>query len=129
MAVTDFSAMESLISLMSGEPFDGGFSSDGDFDWVQYQLPGKGRLELISTSSTDPSHFITRFIEERGEGVHHLTFKVTNIEHAYKRAKALGFDVVGYNTSDPAWRELFIHPNSAHGVLIQFAEFEDTKGS
>ena len=129
MAVKDLSATEDLISLMSGRPYDRGFSEEGDFEWVQYDLPGNGRLELISTSSTDRSHFISRFIEERGEGLHHLTFKVTSIEHAYQSADSHGFDIVGYNIADPAWRELFIHPKSAHGVLIQFAEFEDPKGT
>lgn len=125
MAVTDLSAMESLISLMNGKPFDRGFSAKGDFDWVQYDLPGNGRIELIATSSQDPDHFITRFIAERGEGMHHLTFKVTSIEDALSRAEELGFRVVGFNTDDPTWREMFVHPRSTHGVLLQFAEFDE----
>jgi methylmalonyl-CoA/ethylmalonyl-CoA epimerase len=127
MAVNNLAAMEDLVSLLSGRPFDRGFSSEGDFDWIQYDIPGDSRLELIATSSKDPEHFITRFISERGEGLHHLTFKVTSIESARMRADELGFRVVGYSIADPTWSELFLHPASTHGVLIQFAEFEDTK--
>lgn len=126
MAVTDVSAMESLISLIGGRHHDRGVSGAGDFEWVQYDLPGSGRIELIATSSKDPQHFITRFINARGEGLHHVTFKVTSIEAARRRAEDLGFEVVGFNTNDPTWCELFIHPASAHGVLIQFAEFEES---
>ena len=58
---------------------------------------------------------------------HHLTLKVTSIESARMRADELGFRVVGDTIADPTWSELFLHPASTHGVLIQFAEFEDTK--
>jgi methylmalonyl-CoA/ethylmalonyl-CoA epimerase len=89
---------------------------------------GWGTLEIIAAVDlTDPSHFINRFIAERGEGLHHLTLKVSNISDAAAAATKLGFTVVGFNDSDPAWKEAFVHPKSSNGVLVQLAEFPDSK--
>ncbi|MGI9585397.1 MAG: VOC family protein [Acidimicrobiia bacterium] len=125
MAVNSLQDMGALMNLLNGRLHDRGVSTAGDFEWVQYDLPGSGRIEMIATSSKDPQHFITKFINTRGEGLHHITFKVSSIEAARLRAESLGFQVVGLNTTDPTWGELFIHPKSAHGVLIQFAEFQE----
>jgi len=125
MAVEDFDATLPMIGLMGGVHHDGGFEATADFHWVQYDLPNGGRIELIRTDSTDPDHFIRRFIAQRGEGLHHLTFKVRNLDEAVRQAEESGFTVIGFNDADPSWKEAFIHPKSAHGVLIQFAEFSD----
>ncbi len=126
MAVSGFDAAEGLIALIGGRRFDGGYEPGTDFHWVQYDLPHWGRLELIRTDSPDPDHFINRFLATRGEGLHHLTFKVTDLGVAVARATELGFEVVGMDEGNPEWKEAFIHPRSAHGVLIQLAEFPDT---
>jgi len=125
MAVDDFDEARATVSLMGGTHHDGGYEPRADFHWVQYDLPHGGRLELIRTESSDPNHFIRRFIDQRGEGLHHLTFKVRDLKAAVYLAEAAGFTVVGYDDSDPSWKEAFIHPRSANGVLIQFAEFTD----
>jgi methylmalonyl-CoA/ethylmalonyl-CoA epimerase len=125
MAVSSFEGTSPLVALISGTPFDGGYEAAGDFHWVQYDLPHWGRLEMIRTDSADPDHFINRFIAERGEGLHHLTFKVTDLAIAVSHARSLGFDVVGYDDTNPQWKEAFVHPKSAHGVLVQLAEFSD----
>lgn len=126
MAVTSFEATGSLITLIGGVAFDAGYEAATDFHWAQYDLPSGGRLELIRTDSPDPHHFINRFLADRGEGLHHLTFKVTNLGDAVARARSLGFRVVGVNDDNPSWKEAFVHPTSAHGVLIQLAEFPGT---
>jgi methylmalonyl-CoA/ethylmalonyl-CoA epimerase len=123
MAVADIEAAAPLIALLGGTYFDGGTNSWGNFRWAQYHLPGTGRLELIAPLDSDPHHFIQRFLAERGEGLHHLTFKVYDIEQAVARATEMGFTVTGFDDRLPDWKEAFIHPKSAHGVLIQFAEF------
>jgi methylmalonyl-CoA/ethylmalonyl-CoA epimerase len=125
IAVRDIGATASLVELMGGTPHDSGLSYAGDFRWAQYRLPG-GKLELISAvDPNDEAHFINSFIATRGEGLHHLTFKVTDISAAVDGAVALGFSVFGFDDSEPGWKEAFVHPKSAHGVLIQLAEFAD----
>jgi methylmalonyl-CoA/ethylmalonyl-CoA epimerase len=125
IAVRDIDATASLVALMGGTPYESGLNHGGDFLWAQYQLPG-GRLEFIAAvDQTDESHFINIFTATRGEGLHHLTFKVTDIKAAADRAAALGFSVFGFDDSQAGWKEAFVHPKSAHGVLIQLAEFTD----
>ena len=126
MAVRSFADTDALIRLMGGVPVDGGYEAATDFHWNQYDLPGGGRLEVICTDSTDEAHFINRFLDQRGPGLHHLTFKVSDLGAAAEHASSLGFDVVGFDDSNPAWKELFIHPASSQGVLIQLAEFPGT---
>ena len=126
IAVRDIAATESLVALMGGTPYESGLSHGGDFYWAQYLL-AEGKLELIAAvDQTDESHFINVFTATRGEGLHHITFKVTDIRAAADRATALGFSVVGFDDSQTGWKEAFVHPKSAHGVLIQLAEFADS---
>ena len=63
-----------------------------------------------------------KFLRERGPGVHHLTFKVKNIEQLAAQLKALGYRVVGENYHNPHWKEAFISPLSANGTVVQLAE-------
>ena len=126
MAVADLDAATPLLALLGAKYFDGGLGPRGDFRWVQYALPGSGTLELIAPVDTDPDNFINRFIRERGEGLHHLTFKVFDIGEAARHAAELGFTVTGFDDSMADWKEAFIHPKSASGVLIQLAEFPNT---
>ncbi len=128
MAVVDLEAATPLLELLGAEYFDGGLSPKEDFRWAQYSLPGSGTLELIAAVGTDPDHFINRFIRERGEGLHHLTFKVFDITSAVRRATELGFTVTGFDDSIEEWKEAFLHPRSTSGVLIQLAEFPDKNG-
>ncbi|MCL1593080.1 MAG: VOC family protein [Actinomycetia bacterium] len=125
IAVVNIQASSRLIALMSGQRTDGGRSPDAGFAWEQYALPGGGTLELIAAVDTSPDHFIRRFIKERGEGLHHLTFKVHDIHAAVAAAEELGFTVTGLDVSHENWKEAFVHPKSAHGVLIQLAEFPE----
>jgi methylmalonyl-CoA epimerase len=123
MAVENIEASAPLVSLLGGTYVDGGTNPWGDFRWAQYDLPGSGRLELIAPLDPDPDHFIRRFLTERGEGLHHLTFKVHDINDAVARATEMGFTVTGFDDRLDDWKEAFLHPKSSHGVLIQFAEF------
>ena len=125
MAVRDFNDVSPLLALLGAEYFDGGHADAGAFDWVQYTLPGGARLELIATDEDDPGHFINRFLAERGPGLHHLTFRVDDITAAAAAARGAGFEVVGFDDRDAGWKELFLHPRTANGVLIQLAEFPE----
>ena len=125
IAVHDIGLAQTLVDLLGGTHIGGGLSNEGDFEWIQFDLPGQGRLEMISPILDDKSNFLTRYLDEHGEGLHHLTFKVHDIEAAVARARSLGFTVVGFNDTNEDWKEAFVHPASAHGVLIQLAEFPD----
>ncbi len=80
------------------------------------------KVEL--TEATDPSSAIARFIEKRGEGVHHISFEVDNIEKELDRLKKEGFEILqGYpKTGAEGYRVAFLHPKTTHGVLIELSE-------
>ncbi len=125
IAVRDIEIAQTLVDLLGGTHIGGGLSFARDFRWIQFDLPGQGRLEMISPVIDDRENFLNRYLDEHGEGLHHLTFKVHDIHKAVARAEELGFTVVGFNVEEEDWKEAFVHPASAHGVLIQLAEFPD----
>jgi methylmalonyl-CoA/ethylmalonyl-CoA epimerase len=83
---------------------------------------GQTKIELLE--STDPEGPISKFIEKRGEGIHHLAFAVTNIHEQLKHAEKEGVRLI-----DPEPRKgaedlniAFLHPKSASGVLIELCQ-------
>jgi methylmalonyl-CoA/ethylmalonyl-CoA epimerase len=95
----------------------------GSFVFATYLLGNASMLELVWSSS--PGHFINRFIEKRGEGIHHVTLKVKDLHAAVEHLKSLGIECFDIDDSNPAWKEAFIHPRDALGVLIQLAEYPE----
>ncbi|GIF76677.1 hypothetical protein Asi02nite_61950 [Asanoa siamensis] len=76
-------------------------------------------LELLEPRPE--SAFVTRFLDRSGPGMHHLTFKVPDLQAAVDAAAAAGYPCFGVNTDNPAWQEAFIHPRVAGGTLVQLA--------
>jgi methylmalonyl-CoA/ethylmalonyl-CoA epimerase len=83
---------------------------------------GDSKIELLEASSTESA--IAGFIEKRGEGVHHIAFAVENIVEEMARLKAEGFELLNEVPKKGADNKLvcFIHPKSAHGVLIELCQ-------
>lgn len=80
---------------------------------------GDQKIELLE--STDPEGIIARFIEKKGEGIHHIAFAVTDIESEIKRLVAAGFLVLNEKPRAGADNKLvcFLHPKKTNGVLIE----------
>jgi methylmalonyl-CoA/ethylmalonyl-CoA epimerase len=126
VAVRSISGALPLVSLLEGVFHDGGIHRPGGFRWAQFDLPSSGRLELIEPLDPDEtSNFLSRYLARNGEGVHHVTLKVGDIQRAIERAEDLGLEVVEIDLSGDSWKEAFIHPKSANGVLVQIAEWTD----
>jgi methylmalonyl-CoA/ethylmalonyl-CoA epimerase len=107
-----------LAGLLGGVP-DSGYPS-GPYTWGSYRFEGGGCIELIEPRGS--SGFLHRFLAERGPGIHHVTFKVPGLDEACARAEAEGYGIVGRDESDPEWKEAFLHPKQALGIVVQFAE-------
>ena len=126
IAVNKIKDALSMVALLAGDYHDGGESSRGGFRWAQFSLPGPAKLELIEPIDPgDSSNFLVRFLADKGEGMHHFTLKVSSIADAAARAAELGMDVIGLDVTDQNWKEAFVHPRSANGVLVQLAEWTD----
>lgn len=91
------------------------------FGFQQYMWPNGSRVEVISPGS-DRTGFVLRFLEKRGEGMHHMTFITDDLRAEVERFRSEGFRVVDEDHSDPNWREAFISPSSAFGCLVQLAQ-------
>ena len=90
-------------------------------------MVGQTKIELLE--STDPQGAIGRFIEKRGEGIHHIAFAVENIEEKLKHAEKEGVRLIDHQPRKGAegLDIAFLHPASAHGVLIELCEHQGHK--
>jgi methylmalonyl-CoA/ethylmalonyl-CoA epimerase len=85
-------------------------------------MVGQTKIELLE--STEPDGPLGKFIEKRGEGIHHIAFSVEKIEEQLDRASKLGITLIdskprkGAEGLDIA----FLHPKSTSGVLIELCE-------
>jgi catechol 2,3-dioxygenase-like lactoylglutathione lyase family enzyme len=79
-------------------------------------------LELLEPWDVGANDFLVRFLEHHGEVPHHLTFKGRGIEEILGALRACGYSPVAENLDDPAWKEAFLHPREAMGVLVQLVE-------
>ena len=83
---------------------------------------GGGEIELVQPTSDDTG--IARFLAKRGEGMHHICFEVDDIEAAMTQMTAAGLQILEEEprTGSQGQKYVFIHPKSAHGVLIELNE-------
>jgi methylmalonyl-CoA/ethylmalonyl-CoA epimerase len=79
------------------------------------------RIEIMEPTSTESP--ITKFLSERGEGIHHLAITADRIDEDVKRASENGCRLLGtLRTGSYGRRIIFIHPKSLHGVLTELCE-------
>ncbi|MFC1516384.1 VOC family protein [Thermodesulfobacteriota bacterium] len=92
------------------------------YRWQSFSLGDQSGLELIHP--TGQGGLLDNFLKKRRYGgVHHMTLQTPDIYDARKRLEDNNIPYFGFNTDDPLWKELFIHPKDAFGVLLQIAEF------
>lgn len=92
---------------------------------VAFFPAGESRVELIAPTS--PESVICRFLEKRGEGLHHIAYRVDDVRAALQQARAAGFRLIDPEPRPGAHGTLvaFIHPSSLHGVLTEFVQVTD----
>ena len=83
---------------------------------------GETKIELLE--STDPDGVIAKFIERKGEGLHHIAFDVTDIKSEMQRLQAEGFVLLNEEPKPGADNKLvcFLHPKGTNGVLIELCQ-------
>tara|TARA_B110000003_G_scaffold226747_1_gene227794 strand:+ start:71 stop:484 length:414 start_codon:yes stop_codon:yes gene_type:complete len=88
---------------------------------------GEQKIELLQ--STDDSGPITKFIQKRKEGVHHLAFLVDSITEEIKRLKKEGFEFISEIPKKGADNKIivFLHPKTTNGVLVELCQNIDNK--
>jgi len=110
-----------LVEELGGQAFEGG--PGRGFGFWQWAFAGGARVEVIAPSGP-PGGFLHRFLERHGPSVHHVTFKVPDLDATLEGVRASGLGVVGYDASNPGWKEAFLHPRQAQGIVVQLAQSE-----
>ena len=122
-AVRDLAAVSRFYESFGATFHRGGDNRRMGFRWVQFHLPGGSKVEALSP--VDDDCFLHDFLDQRGEGIHHITFRVSDVAEAARRAEAADLKVVGLFTQLRTWKECFIHPKTAFGTVVQLAEWVD----
>ncbi|MGI9650183.1 methylmalonyl-CoA epimerase [Chryseobacterium sp. RLHN22] len=89
---------------------------------TSFYAAGESKIELLEASKEDSP--ISKFIDKKGEGIHHLAFGVVNILEEIERLKKEGFQFISEEPKEGADNKLvvFLHPKSTNGVLVELCQ-------
>lgn len=89
---------------------------------TSFFMLGDTKIELLEAESPDSA--IAKFIEKRGEGIHHIAFDVTDIYAEIERLKKEGFEMINPEPKKGADNKLiaFLHPKSTGGILVELCQ-------
>lgn len=122
IAVKNLDSSNELFAKLYGEPHYKTEEVTSEGVKTSFFKIGPNKIELLeATNSESP---IAKFLEKKGEGVHHIAFAVTDIVSEIKRLKSEGFTVLNETPKKGADNKLvaFLHPKSTNGVLIELCQ-------
>jgi len=122
IAVKDLEASNALFEKLLGvSPYK---SEEVESERVitSFFKSGSNKIELLA--ATNPESPIAKFVEKKGEGIHHIAFDVEDIEFEIDRLKKEGFVVLNETPKKGADDRLvaFLHPKSTNGVLVELCQ-------
>ena len=92
------------------------------FSPAQVRFANGMKVEVLAPHRWEHNDFLRRFLDHRGPGAHHVTFKVPDIKGAITDARSRGYEPVGIDLRDPNWKEAFLHPKDGPGIVVQLAQ-------
>jgi methylmalonyl-CoA/ethylmalonyl-CoA epimerase len=122
IAVEDLTGIANLFSDILGLEFAGSEEVKDQLVTTDIYKTGSGKVEFIK--ATTPGSPISRFINKRGEGMHHIAFQVDNLKAAldYLRHQSVQLIDEIPRIGAEGFKIAFIHPKSTGGVLIELCE-------
>lgn len=122
IAVNDFAISIPLFSKILNSPCYKTETVESEQVRTAFFQNGETKVELLE--SFDKEGVIGRFIEKKGEGIHHIAFAVENIENEMARLKKEGFVLLNETPKKGADNKLvcFVHPKGTNGVLIEICQ-------
>lgn len=89
---------------------------------TSFFMLGETKIELLEAQNAESA--IAKFIDKKGEGIHHIAYAVDNIEVEMERLRNEGFELIHQQPKDGAdnKRICFLHPKSTNGVLVELCE-------
>lgn len=127
IAVKDLEQSEVLFSALFGKKPYKREKVESEGVITSFYRAGPNKVELLQ--ATHPDSPISRFIEKRGEGLHHVAFAVKDIRAEMKRLSELGFRLLNSEPKAGADHKLicFLHPKDTRGVLIELCQERNQK--
>ena len=126
IAVKDLAASNALFEKMLGVPHYKTETVESEGVKTSFFQSGPNKIELLE--ATKPESAIAKFVEKKGEGIHHIAFAVEDLDSEMKRLQDEGFVILpGFpkNGADNK-RVAFLHPKGTNGVLVELCqEIED----
>ncbi len=122
IAVRDMTASQKLFtSLLNAVPYKEEFVASEGVRTLFFQT-GETKVELLE--ATNPDSPIAKFIEKRGEGIHHIAFAVKDIKAEMQRLVGEGYTLLNTEPKRGADNKLicFLHPKNTNGVLIELCQ-------
>ena len=122
IAVKDLNKSNELFKKLLGEESYKTEAVDSESVTTSFFKVGDQKIELLEAS--EPNSTIARFIERRGEGMHHLAFHVENIDEEIERLEKEGFEFVSKIPTKGADNKMvvFLHPKTTNGVLVELCQ-------
>jgi methylmalonyl-CoA/ethylmalonyl-CoA epimerase len=122
IAVKDLNAANEVYSKLLGvDPYKSeGVESEGVM--TSFFQTGVNKIELLAATNSDSA--IAKFIEKKGEGIHHIAFHVDDIYAEMDRLRKEGFVLLNEEPKMGADNKLicFVHPKGTHGVLVELCQ-------
>ncbi|MEZ4801515.1 MAG: methylmalonyl-CoA epimerase [Gelidibacter sp.] len=122
IAVKDLKASNELFASLFGTPPYKTESVETEGVNTSFFKSGPNKIELLE--ATNPQSPIAKFIENKGEGIHHIAFEVNDIEAEIKRLSKAGFTILNPTPKKGADNKLvaFLHPKTTNGVLVELCQ-------
>jgi methylmalonyl-CoA/ethylmalonyl-CoA epimerase len=122
IAVKDLDASEKLFTALLGvAPYK---REEVESEGVMTSFFKVGNVKIELLAATGPESTIAKFIEKKGEGIHHLAFETENIDQRLAQLKNTGFDLIHEKPKDGADNKsiAFLHPKSTGSVLVELCQ-------
>ena len=122
IAVKELEVSNDLFAALLGKPHYKIEAVESEGVRTSFFEAGPNKIELLEATSADSP--IAKFIEKKGEGIHHIAFAVDDIEAEIERLSKEGFIVLNKTPKKGADNKLvaFLHPKSTNGVLIELCQ-------
>ncbi len=124
IAVKDYEkALDFFQNILGAVPGTGMKDDEQKYFWQLFSLGDLSRIELMTP--TGNGSFLDNFLaKKKTGGVHHITMQTPDIQAAMKRLDERNIPYFGFSDLGETWKEVFIHPKDAFGILIQIAQFD-----
>lgn len=122
IAVRDLKKVNELYEKLFSQPAYKSEKVDSEHVETSFFKIGETKIEFLEAN--DPGSAIAKYIDKKGEGIHHIAFEVEDIHKEMKRLEEEGFQLINESPKKGADNKLvcFIHPKSTNGVLVELCQ-------